>query len=240
MMIRVKVGCCGFPKGMKGYFPLFDVVEVQQTFYKPPRLETALRWRGEAPGDFEFVVKAWQLITHPPKSPTYRRAGVEIEPERERSYGFFRPTDEVMGAWQRTAEVAEALGARIILFQCPASFEPSPENVENIRVFFRSVERDFTFAWEVRGGWDEGLVKSLCEELDLVHCVDPTQGSPLCRGLRYFRLHGGPGYRHNYSDEELERLKGMIGGGETYFMFNNLAMYDDALRFKRLLEGAGV
>ncbi len=70
-MLRVKVGCCGFPGGMKKYFSQFRLVEVQQTFYKMPRLKTAQKWRQEAPSDFEFTLKAWQLITHSPTSATY-------------------------------------------------------------------------------------------------------------------------------------------------------------------------
>lgn len=59
---------------MKDYFKQFKLVEVQQTFYKLPKLETALKWRGTAPSDFEFTLKASQLITHPAASLTYRRA----------------------------------------------------------------------------------------------------------------------------------------------------------------------
>jgi uncharacterized protein YecE (DUF72 family) len=69
-MNGLKVGCCGFPRGRKEYFRQFRLVEVQQTFYKMPDLETAIKWRQEAPTDFEFTLKAWQLITHPPTSPT--------------------------------------------------------------------------------------------------------------------------------------------------------------------------
>ncbi len=94
-MPRVKIGCCGFPRGMKDYFSQFRLVEVQQTFYKMPKLETALRWRQQAPSDFEFTLKDWQLITHPPTSPTYRRAGIKIPPGGEERYGFFNPSDEV-------------------------------------------------------------------------------------------------------------------------------------------------
>lgn len=66
---RDKVGCRGFPRGFfKDYFRL---VEVYQTLYKMPKLETALMWRQQAPSDFEFTLKAWHLITHPATSPTY-------------------------------------------------------------------------------------------------------------------------------------------------------------------------
>ena len=87
----VKVGCCGFARSIKDYFSQFRLVEVQQTFYKVPRLKTALRWRREAPADFEFTLKAWQLITRLPTSPTYRKAGVKIPPGVEGHYGFLNP-----------------------------------------------------------------------------------------------------------------------------------------------------
>jgi uncharacterized protein YecE (DUF72 family) len=234
---RVKVGCCGFARGMKEYFRQFRLVEVQQSFYKMPKLETALKWREEAPADFEFTLKAWQLITHPATSPTYRKAGVKIPPGSEERYGFFSPSDEVRKAWEETREFAQALKARVIVFQCPPSFRETPENINNIRRFFQSVkEPDFLFVWEPRGGWSELTIKALCSELGLIHCVDPFAGESLYGKPRYFRLHGGPAYRHRYSAEELKNLKDKIAGEETYVLFNNLNMYHDALTFARLVE----
>lgn len=40
MAAVVKVGCCGFLQGMARYFQEFRLVEVQQTFYRPPHLNT--------------------------------------------------------------------------------------------------------------------------------------------------------------------------------------------------------
>ena len=233
---EVKIGCCGFAKGRRDYFARFRLVEIQQTFYKPPQLKTALHWREEAPQDFEFTIKAWQLITHHSQSPTYRKAGLKIPPEKEDCYGFFRPTAEVSSAWQTTKEVATALKARVIVFQCPARFVENAENIQNLRNFFQNLEREnFLFVWEPRGDWSEKVIRSLCEELDLIHCVDPFEGKPALHGQpRYFRLHGGPGYRHRYSDEELKWLAGLAEEG-GYFLFNNLTMYDDALRFAEIL-----
>jgi uncharacterized protein YecE (DUF72 family)/DNA-binding XRE family transcriptional regulator len=230
-----KVGCCGFARGRNQYFTQFELVEVQQSFYKPPRADTALRWRKEAPSDFEFTLKAWQLITHSPSSPTYRKAGIDISQGEEKCYGFFKPTEEVMAAWLKTKEIAKALGAKIVVFQCPPSFSESRENKENIRSFFHSIDREgLLFAWELRGNWsDEGII-SLCQELDLLHCVDPFLNRSLSGTPHYFRLHGGPRYLHTYSDEELKQLAQM-GQKGGYFLFNNISMYDDALRFKRLL-----
>lgn len=236
---RVKVGCCGFARGIKDYFSQFRLVEVQRTFYKMPRLETALKWRREAPADFEFTLKAWQLITHPATSPTYRKAGIKILPGSEEHYGFFRPSDEVHKAWEETMRFAQALEAKVIVFQCPPSFRETPENIGNMRRFFKLVkDSGFLFAWEPRGGWSEPMIKALCSELGLIHCVDPMEKEPLYGEPQYFRLHGAPRYQHRYSKEELMHLKDKVEDKETYVLFNNLNMYHDALTFDRLMKGA--
>ncbi|MGB8510535.1 MAG: DUF72 domain-containing protein, partial [Pyrinomonadaceae bacterium] len=90
--LTVKAGCCGFRSAQSEYTALFSVVEVQHTFYQPPRIETLLRWRAEAPKNFEFTIKAWQLITHEARSPTYRRLKRELTEEERAGCGAFRPT----------------------------------------------------------------------------------------------------------------------------------------------------
>ena len=233
---RIKVGCCGFARGRKDYFSQFKLVEVQQTFYKMPRLDTAVKWRNEAPADFEFTLKAWQLITHPPTSPTYRKAGIKVPPGAEEHYGFFRLSDEVSEAWEKTVRFAQALAAKVIVFQCPPSFRETPENIDNMRAFFKSVQDSgFLFVWEPRGGWSELIIKALCSELGLIHCIDPIEKESLYGEPQYFRLHGGPRYQHRYSEEELTRLKDKVRDRETYVLFNNLSMYHDALAFDRLM-----
>ena len=233
---RVKIGCCGFRGSRQGYFRQFPLVEVQQTFYKMPKLETARRWRQEAPADFEFTMKAWQLITHPATSPTYRKAGI-IPASGKEHYGFFQPSDEVYQAWQQTKALAEALQATVIVFQCPPSFTETPENITNMRRFFTSAGSGFLFAWEPRGGWAKATIHALCSELGLIHCVDPLVEEPLTGEPQYFRLHGGAHYRHRYSTQELDQLRDMVAGRNTYVLFNNLNMYHDALAFLRLMTG---
>ncbi len=250
--MRVKVGCCGFAVrgGMRAYFERFGLVEVQRTFYKLPRLQTVRRWRSQAPGDFEFTVKAWQAITHPPTSPTWRRAGLSVPEDKRDRYGFLRPTEENFEAWEQTARVCEALGARICVVQCPPSFRFTPENVENLRAFFGSVDRHgLLVAWEPRADWREHLdaVRGLCEELDLIYVTDVLRhGVALTGPTFYTRLHGLArrefDYRYRYTDEDLSRLadtvEGLEGEGveEAYVLFNNIYMAEDASRFTRLLE----
>jgi uncharacterized protein YecE (DUF72 family) len=233
----VKVGCCGFRLSRAEYFARFPVVEVQQTFYQPPRVETLRGWREGAPEGFEFTVKAWMLVTHEARSPTYRRLKKELTEEEREEVGAFRPTRAVREAWEVTRACAEALGARRILFQCPASFRPVPENVRNLRKFFSSVARgELVFLWEPRGDWPRELISELCGELDLAHVVDPLVERTVTPRRCYFRLHVRRGGRKSYEDEELRELYSMLPRGETsYVLFNNVRMADDAARFRRLI-----
>jgi uncharacterized protein YecE (DUF72 family) len=235
MISQIRAGCCGFPEGKKKYFQQLKLVEIQQTFYKPPSTGTAKKWREDAPKDFEFSLKAWQLITHSPSSPTYRKAGLQIPSNKENKYGSFKPSEEVFAAWAKTRDIAQVLKARVIVFQCPAKFTPSAENIENLRRFFTNVNRgDFVFAWEPRGEWSDDIITALCQDLDLIHCVNPLEKATVNGKTKYFRLHGGHNYRHQYTYNELARLW-ELSSGETYILFNNITMYNDALRFKELM-----
>jgi len=234
----LKVGCCGFRTARADYMQLFSVVEVQQTFYQPPQISTLKKWREDAPPDFEFTLKAWQLITHEARSPTYKRLKRELtETEREQC-GAFRLTPIVKEAWVTTAACAEALGSKRILFQCPASFTPTAENVRNMRRFFSFVERarGQHFFWEPRGSWPPELIIKLCRELELSHVVDPFAARTLTPDQIYYRLHGRNGWRYIYENEELEELLEMLPskGTAAYVFFNNVRMNEDAARFQQL------
>src|SRR5215216_4342432 len=51
----VNIGTCGFGVAQAEYARSFSCVEVQHTFYEPPRLTTLNRWRSQMPADFEFA-----------------------------------------------------------------------------------------------------------------------------------------------------------------------------------------
>ncbi|RKZ23398.1 DUF72 domain-containing protein [bacterium] len=227
----MKIGCCGFPKGKEKYFRTFKLVEVQQTFYEPTSLDTLKKWREKAPEDFEFTIKAWQVITHPPSSPTYRRA--KTKPEK---CGFFQPVPDVFQAWERIKECAEALGANIILFQPPASFKPTDENKKNMVEFFSNIERGgFNLLWEPRGAWKREEIEEMLDKCSLSHVVDPFKDKRIKGEIPYYRLHGKGGYRYRYTDEELKELKGMLEP-DAYVLFNNTNMWEDAIRFMEILK----
>jgi uncharacterized protein YecE (DUF72 family) len=240
-MRRVYVGTCGFVETRARLFRDFEVLEVQQTFYQPPRLEIARRWRQEAPQAFKFTLKAWQLITHSARSPTYRRLRERLSPEQLACCGGFKLNPLTRWAWQRTVEIAEALRADAVVCQTPPSFHPEPVNLERIEKFFREVPRGtWKIVFEPRGtGWDEKRLKPLLEALNLVHGTDPFLAPSLGEDFHYFRLHGRPAYAYNYrySDEDLVQLKQSLPAQGTIFvLFNNTTMAADARRFKALLQ----
>ncbi len=249
---RYLVGCCGWSEGKARYFADFPAVEIQSTFYEPPSVALASKWRALAPDSFHFCVKAWQLITHTPTSPTYRRLKSKLSPDECELVGSFRQTEQVWLAWERTASIARVLRARVILFQCPASFKPERENVHNLRSFFSSIEREeFQFAWEPRGEWPAETVQQLCGDLSLIYCIDPFKaGSVPPAGIAadaantgkiYWRLHGRSGYSYRYSDSDLNDLMKMLRkhtknvNGPAYVFFNNIWMKDDALKLRDLI-----
>jgi len=228
---------------MSKYFSEFSLVELQSTFYKLPMAKTVEKWRNQAPEGFEFSLKAWQGITHPSDSPTWKRSGLNKSELKE--YGNFNPSRKVFEAWDRTMEIAKNLDAKIVVFQTPPSFNPSPKNIDNMKRFFKEIDKGgLLLAWEPRGEWLEkkSITKSLLEKLELIHVVDPFWDQPLTTGVYYFRLHG-LGRRYNYGYEyslaDLKRLKTIIEGlrdaEEIYVLFNNKKMLDSAKLFASLL-----
>ncbi len=237
------IGCCGWSESKAKYVADFAAIELQSTFYELPSLELSAKWRSVAPAPFQFCLKAWQLITHASSSPTYRKLKSKLGENERDLVGSFQQTEQVMLAWERTAEVAGALRAMVVLFQCPASFRASTENINNLRTFFSEINRhNFKLAWEPRGEWPSDLVVSLCEELRLLRCVDPFDVAEFdAIAAPYWRLHGRGAYSYRYPDDDLKILLQLQRRGEhaierRYVFFNNIWMKDDALRFQRLLR----
>ena len=238
-MTPVKVGLCGASMALTSYAQRFRVLEVQQTFYEPPREATLRRWRASVPPAFEFTNKAWQLITHEARSSTYRRLRTPLTAEERTEVGGFRWTPIVARAWETTLGCAAILDATAILLQCPASFRPTEPAIARLREFVSTAPRPagVRLLWEPRGPWPDEVVRGLCEELDLVHAADPFL-RPSLTPLAYYRLHGITGARHVYTDAEMAQLAGMVDVGPAYVMFNNLPRAADAWRFRQLMRGA--
>lgn len=250
MYKTVKIGCCGFPVSRKKYFTEYRLVELQNTFYNLPSRSWAEKIRSEAPEEFEFTVKAWQVITHPSKSPTWRRLKTRPSGNIE-NYGWLRPTKENLEALARTIEIAEVLRSKIIVLQTPGSMPYNDESRNWVIEFFdRAKEilpKKILLGWEPRGEWakhrDE--LKEILRSNRIIHVADPFKHEPVCiaDGTAYYRLHGiGRGevnYKYKYTDNDLERLAEILGRTvfETaYVLFNNVYMLDDSRRFREILS----
>jgi uncharacterized protein YecE (DUF72 family) len=246
----VKVGCCGFPVAQEKYYQTFPLVELQSTFYKLPLEHTLQRWRKTAPHEFEFVVKAWQVITHPSSSPTWKRAGLVIGKAKAARYGYLRPTSENFDALDQTLDACNRLQARLCLIQTPPSFQADAKNVRNLKRFFTTIDRrGLVFGWEPRGDWLEKpqLIRKLCDQLGLIHVVDLLRRNPVSSpSFVYCRLHGlgsrELNYTYRYTQDDLRILASKltflqkIGGDEVYILFNNVSMFEDAKQFLKLIS----
>lgn len=243
------IGCCGWCMARSKYYATFNAVELQDTFYNPPDPEKLERIRREAPEGFAFAMKAWQAVTHPLDSPTWKKAKVKPESGLSDRYGLLRPTKEVFEAWELVVKAARALGAKVVVVQTPPSFGYSEENYRNALEFFSAAEqKDFVIGWEPRGSWLENLDK-VAELLSrfsrVVHVVDPFRAAPaVARSAVYFRLHGiGPGevnYKYKYTEKDFEKLSKIIAEHEKekreiYVMFNNVYMANDARMLQEYL-----
>jgi uncharacterized protein YecE (DUF72 family) len=212
---------------MKRYFERFSLVELNSTFYEYPRIETVGGWRQKAPRNFEFTVKAHQDISHKAK---------------------MKVNEDSLKAFECMKQICKTLNSKILLIQTPGSFRP--DKLEKAEKFFKEVKcEDLVLVWETRGyDWQkpevyERLGRTL-EKLGVTHVTDPFRIMPAYTGMvAYFRLHGlgEQMYYYQYSDDELQNLKMLIKpyegrGKEVYVLFNNLAMYEDGLRFTEYLS----
>ncbi|MGC9010091.1 MAG: DUF72 domain-containing protein [Sulfolobales archaeon] len=247
--MKILIGTCGFPRRRDEIFKNLDVVEHQEIFYDLISSEKAERYGREKPENFIYTAKAFQAITHSPNSPTWKKIKTKLIGDLSK-YGFMRPTEENLWAWNESLKIYKLMKVKIVVFQTPPSFGYSEENYRVVRDFFSIINRDdLMLAWEPRGSWNQGNNKNklcrLLEESKIIHAVDIFRNTP-CEetgDILYIRLHGIGGsevnYRYKYTDDDLKRLKEIImryNYREVYVLFNNVYMFDDAVRFRSLLK----
>ncbi|MGH9771023.1 MAG: DUF72 domain-containing protein [Candidatus Acidiferrales bacterium] len=156
----------------------FSVVEINSSFYRPPRAEWAKKWIGqvERHPDFHFTAKLWQGFTH--------ERNATAEDERVFRQGF-----SPLAAEHR-------LGA--LLLQFPWSFKNTPDD----RAYLANlIQRfgDYPLVVEVRhASWNEAEIFAWLREQHVGMCgIDqPLIGKSLrpaaqaTSAIGYVRLHG--------------------------------------------------
>lgn len=232
----VKTGCGGFPVGRERYFKALGAVEIESTFFNPPKAATAQKWKAEAPAGFEFSLRASSLITHSCGNIRFDKISQKIGEKRKPFCGHFKETLEVESAWEATRNTALALGARFVVFESPESFYPDSNHLKDLYRFFKEIRREnLACVWQPSKGWEEKMVAKVCGDLQLIHAVDPLTGVSQRGAVRYFRLRGPKA--GSYGDAELQEISAQCREKTSYVFFRHRAAWFDARRFAALGNG---
>jgi uncharacterized protein YecE (DUF72 family) len=237
----VRVGCSGwnyadwreriYPKGLptskwlEHYATLFDTVEVNNTFYRLPRIEAVARWVEQSPPGFVFAVKASRYLTHVKR---LRDLGDGVE----RFYAHIEP-------------LARSPKMGPVLWQLPRTFKRDDERLAEALGALPPGLHCFEFRHE---SWfvDETYELLRRHQAALVigdHPERPFQAHELTADWTFIRFHyGHRGRNGNYSDRELEdwaaRIADWRGLVDVHAYFNNdwtgFAVRN-GLRLKKLL-----
>lgn len=229
-----------------------DMIEINSSFYAPPRARDAAGWARRVRNNprFRFTAKAWQRLSH--------------ERDEAAEVALAADCDTVRSSMGPLME-AGILGA--LLIQFPWKFRCTPENQDYLERVFRHLS-DFPLALEVRhSSWDHESFYGFLREHGVAFCnVDqPVIGNSIRPGARataklgYYRLHGrnyanwfkedagrDARYDYLYTKEEIRQLAAQIrtvqqSTEETYAVTNNHFRGQalvNALEILEELEGA--
>jgi uncharacterized protein YecE (DUF72 family) len=214
----------------------FNTVELNTSFYRPPRPEYIERWRDQVPGGsggFRFAIKLWRMITH-------RKKLFNCRDQLDSFIELFRPLG-----------MARKRGP--LLVQLPPSLRPG---IDRLDAFLTNLKRSLgRMRWPVTVEFRhrDWICDETCEVLDrhgIAMCLadmpecpatEPNDGADFI----YIRRHGPAGdYRGSYSEEQLQhdakRIRAWLQDGrDVYIYYNNDAegyAVDNARRLKELVE----
>ncbi|HEX8925842.1 MAG TPA: DUF72 domain-containing protein [Terriglobales bacterium] len=212
-------------KMLNHYIQHFDSVEVNNTFYRLPRMEALRNWAEAVPKGFCFAVKASRFITHNKKL---------IDPQN--FLEKFLPVVEVLGG---------KLGP--ILFQLPPKWRVNAERLEQ---FLSALPKYHRYTFEFREpSWNTPEVLATLRRYNAAYCIYELAGyvSPMevTADWAYVRLHGpGNKYQGCYERRDLKQWAVRIAGWSAklkaiYFYFDNddsgYAVHN-ALELKKLVS----
>jgi uncharacterized protein YecE (DUF72 family) len=170
------------PDRLKYLAGFIDVIEINNTFYRPPEERTVADWRCrvEEIEGFSFTVKLWRRFTH-------QREDKWKPAELEDFLGRVRPL-------LKGGETADG----VLLAQFPHSFHCTTENLAYLKELVRRIE-GVSVAVELRhNSWDNPETFGMLDELGAGICsidqpmfrdsLEPVER--VTGGLGYIRLHG--------------------------------------------------
>lgn len=121
-------GSAGVFDELRYYAEHFDTVEVNTTFYGPPRAEITRGWAARTPSTFEFSLKLYQKFTHPRM---FKEAALARAPGAEGSFLdlLAHVTQADIDEFRAGIEPLAAAGKLgTLLAQFPASFKADEAN----------------------------------------------------------------------------------------------------------------
>jgi uncharacterized protein YecE (DUF72 family) len=208
-------------KWFEYYAGHFDTVEINNTFYHQPKLESIKRWQRLAPEHFIYSVKANRYITH------IKRLKDSAEPLGR----FF----EGVGLLKRK------LGP--ILYQLPPSMH---EDLDVLETFIKLLPKKRLAVFEFRHkSWFSEDTYKLLDKFGIGFCVHDMPGivSPqiVTGDIIYIRFHGSTGrYEGNYSKSALQNwakwLKEHTKQVQTIFAYFNNDIHANAISNAKTLK----
>ncbi|MBD0295957.1 MAG: DUF72 domain-containing protein [Flavisolibacter sp.] len=220
------IGCSGFyykswkevfyPKGWPQkkwfdyYWQHFSTIEINNTFYRFPELQTVKSWYDRSPEGFVFSIKVPKIITH-------EQQFVETELLLQEFYALIHQG------------FAEKLGA--ILFQLPPHFS---YDTEKLHLMIKQLDPAFTNVVEFRNeSWWRPDVYALLQKHNITFCSVSYPGltNDVIRNTStvYYRFHGVPRlYFSEYNTDFLRHVFHLIDEDpkveNAFIFFNNTAV----------------
>jgi uncharacterized protein YecE (DUF72 family) len=244
---------------LRYYSQIFNTVEINSTFYRPPSVTTTKAWATKTPADFTFAVKLWQKFTHPVKIGR-KKSEEQWQPPTQDDIDQFRAGME---------PIAEAGRLGALLLQYPTGFHCTPENIEGVertlQVFYdypKAVELRHN-TWSERGPEIRALLEA--NRASSVLIDEPKFSSSIGQSVEgigdifYFRAHGRNAktwwrpkeswerYDYLYSRDEIKRIAQRIksatsapGIKKGFAFFNNHARANAAANAIMLSQELGL
>jgi uncharacterized protein YecE (DUF72 family) len=222
---EIRIGCSGwnyahwrervYPKGLPPkrwlahYATLFDTVEINNTFYRLPRVSAVQGWVEQTPPGFVFAVKMSRYITH------IRRLG-----GLEQGVPLF---------YSRIAPLSRSPKMGPVLWQLPPTFK---RNDERLAAALEVLPRGRHCVEFRHPTWYVDEVYALLRERNVALVIPdspkyPFRALELTADWTFVRFHHGTrGRRGNYSERELQEWAQRIAGWRSdgvgvYGYFNN-------------------
>jgi uncharacterized protein YecE (DUF72 family) len=214
-----RAGTAGFDE-LRFYAEHFDTVEVNSTFYGPPRAEITRGWAERTPAGFEFSVKLYQKFTHPKM---FKEAALKSAPGSEGPLLdlLAQVTQSDIDDFRTGIEpIADAGKLGALLAQFPPSFKRSAASCDYLSRLLRVFD-GYPIAVELRhSSWSDAFGDTLqilngfgagwaqIDEPKFRFSIRQN-ALPNVTGFYYMRLHGrnaAQWWRHDKSEDRYNYL----------------------------------